>query len=162
MIKLIQGDCLHEMSQISDKSIDLVLTDPPYGTTACKWDSVIPIEPMWNQLKRIIKTRGVIAFTTSQPFTTKLISSNMRMFRYCWIWDKLRGSGFNYARFQPMRQHEEIVIFYQKAPFYNSLGKKLKKPVTYSMAGTSSDSSRMTHSDSTRKVTTIYKKKKHL
>ena len=84
-IKLIHGDCLEKMRDIPSGSVDMVLTDPPYGTTACKWDTIIPFEPMWNELKRIIKKNGAIVMNSSQPFTTTLISSNMKMFKYCWI-----------------------------------------------------------------------------
>jgi site-specific DNA-methyltransferase (adenine-specific) len=111
MIDLINGDCLEEMKNIPDGSIDLVLTDPPYGTTACKWDTVIPFEPMWEQLKRIIKPNGVIVMTASQPFTTTLIASNMKMFKYCWVWDKVNASSGLHAKNQPLRSHEDICVF---------------------------------------------------
>ena len=88
MIDLKCGDCLEVMKDIPDKSVDLVLTDPPYGTTACKWDSIIPLEPMWEQLKRIIKPNGAIIITASQPFTSLLVTSNLKMFKYEWIWEK--------------------------------------------------------------------------
>ena len=107
-----QGDCLELMKTIPDGSVDMILTDPPYGTTACKWDSVIPIEPMWEQLKRIIKSNGVIVLFASQPFTTKLIHSNMEMFRYSWVWEKEQGVNFLSANKQPMKVHEDIIIFY--------------------------------------------------
>ena len=98
MINLMLGDCLERMKEIPDGSVDLILTDPPYGTTDCKWDSVIPLEPMWEQLKRIIKPAGAVVMTASQPFTTTLISSNMKMFRYCWVWHKTRPSNFPLAK----------------------------------------------------------------
>ena len=107
-----QGDCLELMKHIPDGSVDLILTDPPYGTTACKWDSVIPFESMWVELKRIIKSNGVIVLFASQPFTTKLIHSNMEMFRYSWVWEKEQGVNFLSAKKQPMKVHEDIVIFY--------------------------------------------------
>ncbi len=111
MIKLIQGDCLEEMPEIESGAIDLILTDPPYGTTACKWDSVIPFEPMWEQLKRIIKPNGAIVLFGSQPFTSLLISSNLKMFKYCWVWEKDKPSNFALANKQPMKYHEDIVVF---------------------------------------------------
>ena len=114
---------------------------------------------MWEQLKRLIKPNGAIVMTASQPFTTTLIASNMKMFKYCWVWDKLRGSGFNYARFQPMRQHEDILVFYSSAPKYDSQGKAYDKLTTYKMAGTPSDSSHMTHSDQSRTTTATHRKK---
>ena len=157
--QIICGDCLDVMKDWPDGCIDLILTDPPYGTTACKWDSIIPLEPMWEQLKRLIKPNGAIVMTASQPFTTTLIASNMKMFKYCWVWDKLRGAGFNYARFQPMRQHEDILVFYDKAPKYDSEGEPYDKPVEYKMAGTPSDSSHMTHSDKGRTSTATHRRK---
>jgi len=99
---LIHGDCLEEMKSIPDGSVDMVLTDPPYGKTACKWDSIIPLEPMWEQLKRVIKPNGAIVMTASQPFTTTLISSNMKMFKYCWVWEKQKVTGFYNARKMPL------------------------------------------------------------
>ena len=110
-IELWHGDCLELMKNIPDGSVDLVLTDPPYGTTACKWDSVIPFEPMWEQLNRIIKTNGIIALFSNQPFTSTLISSNIANYKYNWVWLKNRGTGFQYAKSQPMRQTEDVCIF---------------------------------------------------
>jgi len=116
---LLQGDCLIEMPKIPDNSIDMILSDPPYGTTACKWDSIIPLEPMWKQLKRIAKINAAIVMTTSQPFTTTLIASNMKMFRYEYIWLKIRGQNFLQAKKQFMKAHEVCLIFYQKQSLYN-------------------------------------------
>jgi site-specific DNA-methyltransferase (adenine-specific) len=110
-IDLIHGDCLEKMKDIKDKSIDMILTDPPYGTTACAWDSVIPFEPMWTQLKRIIKDNGAIALFGSQPFTSALIMSNVKMFKYEWVWDKGRGVNFMNAGRQPLKYHENILVF---------------------------------------------------
>ena len=118
-IKLLQGDCLELMKDIPDGSIDMILCDLPYGTTACKWDSVIPFEPLWEQYKRIIKLNGAIVLTASQPFTTALISSNIKEFRYCWIWDKTKGGNFALAKKQPMKSHEDVCVFYKKQPTYN-------------------------------------------
>lgn len=108
---LLNGDCLERMKEIPDGSVDMILTDPPYGTTACKWDSIIPLEPMWEQLKRIIKPSGAIVMTASQPFTTTLIASNMNIFKYCWVWEKNRPTGSQHARNRPMSKHEDIVVF---------------------------------------------------
>jgi site-specific DNA-methyltransferase (adenine-specific) len=110
MSTLILGDCLEKMKDIPDGSVDLVLTDPPYGTTACKWDSVIPFEPMWEQLKRIIKDNGAIVLTASQPFTSALVMSNAKMFKYCWCWKK-RPVNFLNAKKQPMRNIEDVLVF---------------------------------------------------
>jgi len=118
-MKLIQGDCLEVMKTIESGSVDMVLTDPPYGTTACKWDSIIPLEPMWEQLKRIIKPNGAIVMTASQPFTTSLIFSNMKMFKYDWCWKKPQGTGHLNAKKMPMRDKEDIVVFYSSQCTYN-------------------------------------------
>ena len=118
MITLIQGDCLEEMAKLPDGCVDMVMTDPPYGTTACKWDSVIPLEPMWEQLKRVIKPNGAIVMTASQPFTTTLIASNMKMFKYCWVWDKDRSCGSLLAKKRPLKYHEDVAVFYKKLPLY--------------------------------------------
>jgi site-specific DNA-methyltransferase (adenine-specific) len=111
MIHLMQGDCLELMREIPDGSVDMVLADPPYGTTACKWDTVIDLPAMWAELKRIIKPNGAIVMTASQPFTTTLISSNIKMFKYCWVWDKKQGGNPLNAKRQPLRITEDVVVF---------------------------------------------------
>ena len=121
-IELIQGDCLEAMKSIPAESVDMVLTDPPYGTTACKWDSIIPLAPMWEQLKRVIKPNGAIVMTASQQFTTTLIASNMKMFKYCWYWNKNFKTGHLNAKKQPMRSVEDILVFYSKQVAYNPQG----------------------------------------
>lgn len=110
-IWLMKGDCLERMKEIPDGSVSMILTDPPYGTTACKWDSVIDLDLMWDQLKRIIKPNGAIVMTAAQPFTTTLIASNMKMFKYCWVWEKNRPTGSQHARNRPMSKHEDITVF---------------------------------------------------
>jgi len=110
-MNLMLGDCLERMKEIPDGSVDLILADPPYGTTACKWDSVIDLALMWEQLKRIIKPNGAIVMTASQPFTTTLISSNMKMFKYCWVWDKKKGGNIQVLKWQPYKVHEDVVVF---------------------------------------------------
>ena len=119
MFTLIHGDCLEEMAKIPSGSVDMVLTDPPYGTTACKWDSIIPLEPMWEQLKRVIKPNGAIVMTASQPFTSALVCSNLKMFKYSLVWEKSQTTGFLNAWKMPLRAHEDIVVFYKKPPTYN-------------------------------------------
>ena len=119
---LMKGDCLERMKEIESGSVDLILTDPPYGTTACKWDSIIPLDKMWEQLKRIIKPNGAIVMTASQPFTSALIMSNIGEFSYTWYWDKGRITGFANAKKQPLRCIEDIVVFYKKPPTYNPQG----------------------------------------
>jgi site-specific DNA-methyltransferase (adenine-specific) len=107
------------MKDIPDGSVDMVLCDLPYGTTGNKWDTVIPFEPLWEQYERIIKPNGAIVLFSDEPFTSQLVNSNLRLFRYKWIWDKRRGSNFQNARRMPMKQHEEICVFYRKLPTYN-------------------------------------------
>ena len=111
MIDLRHGDCLELMKDIPDVSVDLVLTDPPYGTTACKWDSVIPFEPMWEQLNRIIKLNGAICLFGSKPFSSALRMSNIKNFKYDWIWEKSRTVGFLNAKNAPLKRHEIISVF---------------------------------------------------
>ena len=108
---LMQGDCLELMKQIPDGFVDAVICDPPYGTTACKWDSVIPFEPMWQQLKRIVKTSGAIVINASQPFTTRLISSNIKNYKHQWVWNKNNSAGFATAKIRPFAICEDIVVF---------------------------------------------------
>ena len=108
---LLHGDCLELMKDIPDGSVDMVLTDPPYGTTACKWDSVIPFEPMWEQLKRGTKKNAAIVLFGSQPFTSALVMSNPKMFKYEWVWNKKRVSNPSMAKKQPLRNVEGIIVF---------------------------------------------------
>lgn len=117
--KIIHGDCLEVIPEIPDKSVDMILADLPYGTTACKWDSIIPFEPLWEQYERIIKDNGVIALFANEPFTSALILSNVKMFKYKWIWEKPQGINPLMAKRQPLNNFEEIVIFYKKQPTYN-------------------------------------------
>lgn len=117
--QIIHGDCLIEMQKIPDKSIDMILCDLPYGTTACKWDTIIPFEPLWEQYKRIIKDNGAVVLTASQPFTSILISSNLGMFSCSWIWEKEQGVNFLLAKKQPMKVHEDVLVFSVKQPTYN-------------------------------------------
>ena len=119
MLELIHGDCLEKMKDIPDKSIDMILTDLPYGTTACKWDVIIPFEPLWEQYERIIKDNGAIVLFGSQPFTSSLIMSNIKLFKYEWIWEKTMASNFALSKKQPFKKHENILVFYRKQPIYN-------------------------------------------
>jgi site-specific DNA-methyltransferase (adenine-specific) len=118
-MQLINDDCLNALKKIKDKSIDLILTDPPYGTTQCKWDNVIPFEPMWNELKRVIKDNGCIALFGSEPFSSALRMSNIENFKYDWVWDKVQPTGMPLVKKMPMKQHEIVSIFYSKQPTYN-------------------------------------------
>jgi len=119
MNKIIQGDCLDVMKDIPDKSIDMILCDLPYGTTACKWDTIIPFEPLWEQYKRIIKDNGAIVLTASQPFTSALVMSNPDMFKYELMWEKEKATNFMLLKKQFGRIHENILVFYKNQPTYN-------------------------------------------
>ena len=116
-IQLYQGDCLEIMDKLIEKGVkvDAIITDPPYGTTACKWDSIIPLDEMWERINKLIKPNGVICLFCTQPFTTNLINSNMSNFKYCWYWEKSKANGFQHSKNKPMRIIEEIAVF-SKAP----------------------------------------------
>lgn len=117
-VRLIQGDCLDRMADIADGSIDLVAADLPYGTTNCRWDSIIPFAPLWAHYKRIIKSRGAIVLTASQPFTSALVMSNPKWFRYEWVWQKEPSGNLN-ARRMPMPEHESVLVFAKDdAPYF--------------------------------------------
>jgi len=109
--QVICGDCLEVMKGIPDKSIDMILADLPYGTTACKWDTIIPFEPLWEQYERIIKDNGAIVLTASQPFTTKLIDSKIELYKYNWVWKKAKPTGFSHSKNMPLKDYEDIVVF---------------------------------------------------
>jgi len=118
-MKLIFDDCLQVLPTFDDNSIDMVLCDLPYGTTAASWDSIIPIEPLWEQYHRICKETAAMVFTASQPFTTLLIQSNLKNFKYEWIWEKPQGTNPLNAKIMPLKSHENILVFYRKKPTYN-------------------------------------------
>lgn len=149
-IDLLHGNCLELMKDIPDGSVDMILADLPYGTTACKWDEVIPFEPLWEQYERVIKDNGAIVLTASQPFTSALVMSNTKLFRYEWVWEKTMASNFALARKQPFKKHENILVFYKKQPTYNpqmEVGKpyvdKRKTGVRNASVGTSADVKRV-------------------
>ena len=122
MIELHHGDCLEIMKDIPDKTVDMILCDLPYGTTDCKWDCIIPFEDLWNQYNRVAKDNAAIVLFSAQPFTTKLIHSNIKNYRYNWYWKKNNKTGHTFAKYQPMRQIEDICVFYKKMPVYNPQG----------------------------------------
>ena len=129
-MRLMQGDCLERMKEIESGSVDMILTDPPYGTTACKWDSVIDLSLMWKQLKRVIKPNGAIVMTASQPFTSVLVTSNLKMFKLEWIWEKSKATGHALCRKRPLKAHESVIIFSDGVEPYNpqmTEGKPYKK-----------------------------------
>jgi len=119
--KIYNENCLIGMQRIPDKSIDMILCDLPYGTSACKWDVVIPFEPLWEQYKRIIKDNGAIVLFGSQPFTSALVMSNPKMFRYEWIWDKKKGGNIMNLKYQPYKVHENVLVFSKLSHIYNPI-----------------------------------------
>ena len=123
------GDCLEVMKSIPDGSVDMILCDLPYGTTACKWDVVIPFEPLWEQYKRVAKDNAAIVLTASQPFTTALIASNLNDFKYCWVWNKGVGVNFLHVKRQPLKVTEDVCVFYSKQPTYKPQKTAREKPI---------------------------------
>jgi DNA modification methylase len=130
-VQLLHGDCLDLMAGIPDGSVDMILADLPYGTTACKWDTIIPLDALWAHYKRVIKRNGAIVLTASQPFTSALVMSNPQMFRYEWVWEKDRASGFLDANRRPLRAHENILVFAGGQTTYNALKTDGHKPSNY-------------------------------
>jgi site-specific DNA-methyltransferase (adenine-specific) len=116
---VLNGDCLELMKDIPNESIDMILCDLPYGTTSCKWDTIIPFDKLWEQYERIIKPNGAIVLTASQPFTSALVMSNIKNFKYSLVWSKKMTSGFANAKYQPMKSHEDILIFCKNKTIYN-------------------------------------------
>ena len=123
-MKMLKGDTLEQMALLPDGCADMILCDLPYGTTACKWDTVIPFEPLWEQYKRLIKKNGAIVLFASQPFTSALVMSNPVMFKYSWVWNKSHSSGFQYARHRPMQRHEDVCVFGAGRTTYNAQKRK--------------------------------------
>ena len=118
-MKLFNGDCLEVMKDIPDNSVDAIITDPPYGTTACKWDSIIPFDLMWTQLNRVIKPNGAIVLFGSEPFSSALRMSNIKNYKYDWVWKKNYPTGMAFAKYQPMRVIENIIVFSNNKTIYN-------------------------------------------
>jgi len=116
---LYKGDCLKELSKLKDNSVDMILTDLPYGTTACKWDSIINLDKLWDQYLRVARDDAAIVLHAQQPFTTTLASSKIDIFKYEWIWEKPQGTNPLNAKIMPLKSHENILVFYQKKPTYN-------------------------------------------
>ncbi len=127
--QLLQGDCLNILPTLRPGSVDAVICDPPYGTTACAWDSVIPFAPMWAGIKHALKPKGAVALFGSQPFTSALVMSNPGWFRYEWVWKKSRKTGFQMVQLRPMREHENILVFYDSQPTYNQNLVRLVNPI---------------------------------
>jgi DNA modification methylase len=136
-VRLMQGDCLQRMAEIEDGSVSLIASDLPYQVTACRWDTLIPFEPLWAYYRRILKPRGAVVLTASQPFTSMLVMSNPKWFKYCWVWDKKKPAGFQIAKYRPMMVHEDIVVFSGGSPIYNPIKtprptKKRRGPIKFS------------------------------
>lgn len=141
---LLLGDCLERMKEIPDGSVDMILCDLPYGTTACKWDSVIPFGPLWEQYRRVIKPNAAIVLTASQPFTSALGASNLAMLKYAWYWKKTRATGHMNAKKMPMKDVEDILVFYAEVPNYHpqglvSVNKTQKNSASHRARGISSE-----------------------
>ena len=127
---IYEGDCLEIMQTLADKSVDMILCDLPYGTTACKWDTIIPLEPLWAQYKRLIKDNGAIVLTASQPFTSALVMSNPGWFKYSWVWNKKKGGSPLLSKIQPIRITEDVVVFGKGKVVYNPIMTPRCKPVS--------------------------------
>ena len=128
--RIYNEDCLEGMKRIPDGSVDMILCDLPYGTTACKWDSIIPFEPLWEQYERIIKDNGAIVLTASQPFTSALVMSNPKLFRHQWVWDKKVSASFALCNVAPMKVHEDVLVFSRKKVNYYPIMTPKDKPIT--------------------------------
>jgi site-specific DNA-methyltransferase (adenine-specific) len=126
--KLQLGDCLEKMKEIPKGTVDMILCDLPYGTTICKWDAIIPFELLWDEYKRVIKDNGAIVLFGNEPFSSKLRMSNEKWYKYDWVWQKTRPSLFQHANKRPMKDHENICVFYKKQPTYNQELTALEKP----------------------------------
>lgn len=158
-MRLIHGEALEELDKLIDEGVkvDAIITDPPYGTTACKWDSVIPFDEMWKRLKLIRKDTTPIILFGSEPFSSHLRLSNIKEYKYDWIWEKERGTGFARVHKQPLRKHELISVFYKKQPFYFSRGKKLDKPYKHALPINKSITDNVRNTNLTSNGERIYK-----
>ncbi len=128
-MKLLHGDCIEEMKKIEEGSVSLILSDLPYGTTLNEWDKKIPLEPLWEQFLRVLKPNGVVALWSQMPFTAELVMSKPKLFRYEWVIEKTKGTGFLNAKKMPLKTHENVLIFYKKLPVYNPQKTTGHKPV---------------------------------
>ena len=157
-MKLIQGDCINEMNKLIDENIkvDLVLTDLPYGTTQCKWDNIIPFNEMWDCLKLLVDENTPILFFATQPFSSCLVNSNIKGFKYEWIWQKEKGTGFQIVKHKPLQDHEHILVFTitGKRANYYPIKTKRDKPVMYSSASSYSGSSPLSNLSNFKHIST--------
>jgi DNA modification methylase len=145
---LMSGNCLEEMDKIPGSSVDLILTDPPYGTTKCSWDSVIPFEPMWEQIWRVLKPNGACVLFGSEPFSSYLRMSQIKYFKYDWIWEKDRGTGIGNSAKMPLKKHEIISVFYREQPTYDPKGDLLERPTRHVLPVIGSETSGLTSTQS--------------
>lgn len=153
---LLHGECLELMDSIPDKSIDMILCDLPYGTTACKWDVIIPFDKLWTQYERVIKDNGAIVLFGSQPFTSVLGASNLKLLKYSWVWEKTKPTNYANAKKQPLRSFEDVLVFYKKQSTYNPQG-LLKINKTIKNTGTAGRGSRKQNGDQTSVISGGYK-----
>ena len=117
--KILLGDCMELLKKVPDGSVDMVLCDLPYGTTNCKWDTVLPLDELWKHYNRVCKKNAAIVLTAAQPFTSALIMSNPKYFKYTWVWEKSKATGYLNSKKMPMKAHEDVCVFYRKLPTYN-------------------------------------------
>lgn len=154
-VQLLHGDCLELMQTIPDGSVDMILCDLPYGTTACKWDTVIPFEPLWAQYRRITKRNAAIVLTASQPFTSALVMSQPLMFRHEWIWKKNAGSNFATMKWQPMKEHESVLVFSSATPAYYPIKQARVRPITVGYTNRSNTGKRQAYNEMQNKGFTV-------
>lgn len=145
MIKLMQGDCLKLYKNIEHKSIDLILTDLPYGTTACKWDTIIPFDKLWEMVNYLLRPNGTFITTASQPFTSALVMSNPKQFKFAWVWNKKFNSNFALKNYQPQKIHEDILVFSNGVSLFNGQKTKRDEPIKHGANKCKSESSRIAH-----------------
>lgn len=152
---LLHGDCLERMKEIPDVSVDMILADPPYGTTACKWDSIIPLDKMWEQLKRVIKPNGAMVLFGQEPFSSFMRVSNIKGYKYDWVWDKVKQGAFATAKFAPLKQHELISVFSKDGGKCNYFPQMVKREKSRTgKIYSSSDSASVKYNDGVERVYT--------
>lgn len=153
--QLYNGECLAVMATLPEQSVDAVVCDPPYGFTACKWDAIIPFAPMWSAMERLVKPRGAIVLTCNQPFTSALVMSKPDWYRHCWVWDKVRPSGFQCSKHRPMMRHEDVMVFSKEPPNYRPLCVRKEMPIV-SLSGyrkrVHSESNPLAHQDGKKRL----------
>lgn len=152
-VSLLYGDCLERMKEIRDGSVDLILCDLPYGTTSCAWDSIIPLDLMWAQYRRVITPTGAIVLTAAQPFTSVLAVSNLEWFKYTWVWEKNRPTNFAHAKNKPMKKHEDILVF---SPGTTVHASQSKNRMTYNPQGVQDTEAKMVTKKASEKTDAFF------